>query len=42
MTVTADGGEPLDLSTGDTAVFPKGWTGTWDIAETLRKLYVIF
>jgi hypothetical protein len=42
MTVTVDGGEPLELTTGDTAVFPKGWSGTWDIAETLRKLYVIF
>ena len=42
MTVTVDGGEPLELATGDTAVFPKGWSGTWDIAETLRKVYVIF
>jgi hypothetical protein len=42
MTVTVDGGEPLDLVVGDTAVFPKGWCGTWDIADTLRKLYVIF
>jgi uncharacterized protein len=42
MTVTADGGDPLELGVGDTAVFPKGWSGTWDIAETLRKLYVIF
>jgi len=30
------------LVTGDTAVFPRGWSGTWEIAETLRKLYVIF
>jgi uncharacterized cupin superfamily protein len=42
MTVTVDGGEPVELSSGDTAVFPKGWSGTWDIAETIRKLYVIF
>jgi uncharacterized protein len=42
MTVTVDGGEPLELSSGDTAVFPKGWSGTWDIADTLRKVYVIF
>jgi uncharacterized cupin superfamily protein len=42
MTVTIDGGEPVELSSGDTAVFPKGWSGTWDIAETVRKLYVIF
>ncbi len=42
MTVTIDGGEPLELAAGDTAVFPRGWSGTWDIAETLRKIYVIF
>ncbi len=42
MTCTADGQAPLELATGDTAVFPKGWAGTWDIAETIRKVYVIF
>jgi hypothetical protein len=42
MTVTVDGGAALELVAGDTAVFAKGWTGTWEIAETLRKLYVIF
>jgi uncharacterized protein len=42
MTVTIDGGDPVELSTGDTAVFPRGWSGTWDIADTVRKLYVIF
>jgi uncharacterized cupin superfamily protein len=42
MTVTVDGGEPVELAAGDTAVFPKGWAGTWDIAETIRKVYVIF
>ena len=42
MTVTVDGGEPLALGPGDTAVFPRGWAGVWDIHETLRKVYVIF
>ncbi|MGH3496608.1 MAG: cupin domain-containing protein [Nocardioidaceae bacterium] len=42
MTVTPDGGEPLKISLGDTAVFPKGWSGTWEIHETLRKVYAIF
>ena len=42
MTVTVDAGEPLTLGVGDSAVFPKGWSGTWDIAETIRKVYVIF
>jgi uncharacterized cupin superfamily protein len=38
----ADGGEPAEIGTGDMAVFPKGWTGTWDIHETVRKVYSIF
>ncbi len=42
MIVTPDGGEPLEVAVGDTAVFPKGWSGTWDIEETVRKIYVIF
>ena len=42
MTVTVDGGEPVTLGPGDTAVFPRGWSGTWDIHETLRKVYAIF
>jgi uncharacterized cupin superfamily protein len=42
MTVTPEGGEPLKIGAGDTAVFPKGWAGTWHIHETLRKVYAIF
>ena len=29
MTVTPDGGEPTEIGPGDTAVFPRGWSGTW-------------
>lgn len=42
MTVTPDGGESLEVGAGDIAVFPLGWTGTWVIHETLRKVYVVF
>ncbi|MGA8296815.1 MAG: cupin domain-containing protein [Acidimicrobiales bacterium] len=42
MTVTIDGGSARDLGAGDVAVFPKGWSGTWEIHETLRKVYAIF
>ena len=42
MTVTPDGGEPAEIGAGDIAVFPKGWKGTWDIHETVRKVYSIF
>lgn len=42
MTVTPDGGVPVMLTAGDSAVFPRGWSGTWLIEETIRKVYVIF
>jgi uncharacterized cupin superfamily protein len=42
MTVTPDGGAAQEIGPGDTAVFPRGWAGTWQIHETIRKLYVIF
>jgi len=42
MTVTPQGGESVTLKEGDTMMFPRGWEGTWEIHETLRKLYVIF
>src|SRR5690606_11460738 len=42
MTVTPAGGEPRTLRSGDLAVFPKGWSGTWEIHETVRKVYAIF
>jgi uncharacterized protein len=42
MTVTPDGGEATEIGPGDTAVFPRGWAGTWQIHETIRKLYVLF
>ena len=42
MTVTPDGGAPEEIGVGDMAVFPKGWTGTWDIHDTVRKVYSIF
>ncbi|HUY96273.1 MAG TPA: cupin domain-containing protein [Verrucomicrobiae bacterium] len=42
MTVTPDGGSPIEFAAGSTGIFPRGWTGTWDVHETVRKLYVIF
>jgi uncharacterized cupin superfamily protein len=42
MTVTPDGGVPQEVGTGDCAVFPRGWSGTWQIHETIRKLYVLY
>ena len=42
MTVTPAGGQPTEIGGGDIAVFPRGWTGTWQIHETIRKVYVLF
>jgi uncharacterized cupin superfamily protein len=42
MTVTRDGGEPLEITAGCTAFFEKGWQGTWLIHETITKSYVAF
>lgn len=42
MTVVPEGGEARTISTGDMAVFPRGWKGTWTIHETVRKVYSIF
>ena len=42
LTVTPDGGAPLTLRPGDSAMFPRGWRGTWDLHETVRKVYVLF
>jgi uncharacterized protein len=42
MTVTPDDGEPVQMAAGDVAVFPRGWSGSWLIHETVRKVYAIF
>lgn len=42
MTVTQDGGSPTEIGPGDVVVFPRGWSGTWEIHETIRKAYVLF
>ena len=42
LTVTPDGGKPATFGAGDCAMFPRGWRGTWDLHETVRKVYVVF
>ena len=42
LTVTPDGGKPATFGAGDCAMFPRGWRGTWDLHETVRKVYAIF
>jgi uncharacterized protein len=38
--ITDADGAVHELEPGVVIVLPLGWTGRWDIAETLRKLYV--
>jgi uncharacterized cupin superfamily protein len=42
MTVQADGSDAVELTAGSSAVFPLGWTGTWTVHETLRKVFTVF
>ncbi|SDC07288.1 hypothetical protein SAMN04488581_0041 [Mycolicibacterium neoaurum] len=42
MTVTQDGGAPVELAADDSAIFPKGWSGTWELHETVLKVYTVF
>ncbi|WP_407648375.1 cupin domain-containing protein [Aliidongia dinghuensis] len=30
------------VTAGDLVVLPPGWTGRWDVTETVRKVYAIF
>ena len=38
---TPKGGEPRHIKAGDTLFFPANTVGTWDIQETMRKVFVI-
>ncbi|SDT33326.1 cupin domain-containing protein [Actinoplanes derwentensis] len=42
MTVTEDGGEPVEVTAGTTAYFPIGWQGEWTVIERLRKVFVVY
>ena len=39
--LTDGDGTSVELTSGDVLTLPKGWSGRWDILETVRKLYVI-
>jgi uncharacterized cupin superfamily protein len=38
--ITDRDGSIRELSAGSVVVLPVGWSGRWDITETIRKLYV--
>jgi uncharacterized cupin superfamily protein len=35
-------GTAHQVEAGDLIVLPRGWTGRWDVTETVRKIYVIY
>jgi uncharacterized cupin superfamily protein len=38
--ITDADGTMVEVGTGDVFVLPAGWSGRWDIIETVEKLYV--
>ncbi|MFE7359334.1 cupin domain-containing protein [Streptomyces sp. NPDC057543] len=40
-TVDTEGGESVELRPGSTLAMPAGWRGTWQVHETIRKVYVV-
>lgn len=35
-------GEVVEVTGGDLIILPPGWTGRWDVLETVRKVYAIY
>lgn len=41
VVITPEGGAAREYRAGDALVLPQGFTGTWEIRETVRKYYAI-
>jgi uncharacterized cupin superfamily protein len=39
--LTSDSGAITEIKAGDSWTFPKGWKGTAEVVETVRKVYLI-
>jgi uncharacterized cupin superfamily protein len=39
--LTSESGRVTDIRAGDSWIFPKGWKGTAQVVETVRKVYLI-
>ncbi len=35
-------GSAVEVTGGDLVILPPGWSGRWEILETVRKIYAIF
>jgi uncharacterized cupin superfamily protein len=38
----SNSGDATEITAGDFVILPRGWSGRWDVHETVRKVYVIF
>jgi uncharacterized cupin superfamily protein len=41
-TITPDGGDPVEIGPGTVYPTLDGWSSTWEVRETVRKVYVIW
>lgn len=41
-TILSDDLHPAGQRAGDLVILPVGWTGRWDVLETVRKIYAIY
>lgn len=39
--LTSESGQVTEVKAGDSWIFPKGWKGTAEVVETVRKVYMI-
>ncbi|MEM1173278.1 MAG: cupin domain-containing protein [Pseudomonadota bacterium] len=39
--LTSESGQVTEIRAGDSWIFPKGWKGTSDVREKVRKVYMI-
>lgn len=37
----AESGRTFEISAGDVIVQPRGWTGRWNVLETIRKVWAL-
>jgi uncharacterized cupin superfamily protein len=35
-------GDVVEITGGDLVILPPGWSGRWDVLETVRKVYAIY
>ena len=40
-TITEPDGTTFDIGPGSLFITPEGWVGTWEVHETLRKVWVV-